>query len=268
MSYVQEALLCAARSVYAHRLFSQWKKGRYTMNNVQYQTMEHQSQDIRDRHVSRTEPTNVFRSRLAALALVVSGILFVLYPAIRPFSDETSLQGALAFASSSWVLAHSLAMLAFILLTLGLLGVYLRLQVTRVERTALWGLVLSWIGVGLTLPYYGAEVFGLHAIGQAALQQQDPGLLSLVNAVRWEQGIVFILVGLSLLAIGTILFAIVLWRSGILLRWSGIPLAIGFALYIPQFTTSQFVRVGHGLFILLACFILAWSMVKRNKASE
>ena len=141
------------------------------MNNVQYQTMEHQSQDIRDRHVSRTEPTNVFRSRLAALALVVSGILFVLYPAIRPFSDETSLQGALAFASSSWVLAHSLAMLAFILLTLGLLGVYLRLQVTRVERTALWGLVLSWIGVGLTLPYYGAEVFGLHAIGQAALQQ-------------------------------------------------------------------------------------------------
>jgi hypothetical protein len=231
------------------------------MNKIQYQTIEHHSQDTIDRQVSRIEPTNVFRSFLAALAFTVSGILFVLYPAIRPFSDESSLQGALAFASSSWVLAHSLAMLGFILLALGLLGLYLRLQATSVERTALWALVLSWIGVGLTLPYYGAEVFGLHAIGQEALRQQNPGLLSLVNAVRWEQGIVFILAGLSLLAVGTILFAIAIWRSGILLRWSGIPLAIGFALYIPQFTTSQFVRVGHGLFILLACLVLAWSMM-------
>jgi hypothetical protein len=204
---------------------------------------------------------------MAALALAVSGILFVLYPAIRPFSDEVSLQGARAFASSSWVLAHSLAMLAFILLTLGLLGLYLRLQATAVERGALWALLLSWLGVGLTLPYYGAEVFGLHAIGQAALQQHNPALLSLVNSVRWEQGIVFILTGLVLLAIGTILFAIAIWRSGSMLKWSGIPLAIGFALFIPQFTTSQFVRVGFGLFIMIACILLAWSLVKRNRTN-
>jgi hypothetical protein len=239
-------------------------KGRHTLSNTTLQTTAQDDHATLDRNMPGKSPANAFRSRLAALAFIVSGIFFVLYPAIRPFSDESSLQGALAFASSSWVLAHSLAMLAFILLTLGLLGLYLRLQATSVERTALWALVLSWIGVGLTLPYYGAEVFGLHAIGQAALQQQNPGLLSLVNAVRWEQGIVFILVGLFLLAVGTILFAIAVWRAGSPLRWSGVPLAVGFALYIPQFTTSQFVRVGHGLFILLACFLLAWSMVKRN----
>jgi hypothetical protein len=151
---------------------------------------------------------------------------------------------------------------------LGLLGVFLRLQATHVERSALWALVLSWIGVGLTLPYYGAEVFGLHAIGQAALQQHNPAILSLINAVRWEQGIVFILLGLSLIAIGIILFAIVIWRSGILLRWSGIPLAIGFALYIPQFTMPQSIRVVHGLFILIACLVLAWSMANRNRATD
>lgn len=33
-------------------------------------------------------------------------------------------------------------------------------------RRAIQALVLSWIGIGLTLPYYGAETFGLHAIGQ------------------------------------------------------------------------------------------------------
>src|SRR2546427_10969618 len=50
-------------------------------------------------------------ARLGALCLAVAGILFVLYPAIRPFSDETSLQGAEAFASNAWIVAHVLAML-------------------------------------------------------------------------------------------------------------------------------------------------------------
>jgi hypothetical protein len=48
-------------------------------------------------------------------------MLFVLYPAIRPFSDETSLQGAEAFASNAWIVAHVLAVLGFILLSLGVL---------------------------------------------------------------------------------------------------------------------------------------------------
>jgi len=37
--------------------------------------------------------TNVLRIRLAAISLTLSGIFFVLYPAIRPFSVESSLQG-------------------------------------------------------------------------------------------------------------------------------------------------------------------------------
>jgi hypothetical protein len=73
--------------------------------------------------------------------------------------------------------------------------------------------------------------------------------------------------GLLLLAVGTLLFAIAVWRLGSLPRWSGIPLAVGFALYIPQFSTPQFIRVGHGLFIMIACMLLAWSMAKRNRAS-
>jgi hypothetical protein len=238
------------------------------MSKTTLQTTARPSQELIDGHVSRIGPTNAFRSRGASLALAVSGLLFVLYPAIRPFSDESSLQGAAAFASPSWVLAHTLAILAFLLLTSGLLGLYLRLQATTARRSALAALIISWMGVGLTLPYYGAETFGLHAIGQEALKEHNAALLSLANAVRWEQGMVFILVGLFLLAVGTILFAIALWRSGGLPRWSGIALAIGFALYLPQFSTPQFIRVGHGLFLLLACLMLAWSMWKRNRAAQ
>jgi hypothetical protein len=144
----------------------------------------------------------VLRIRLAAISLALSGIFFVLYPATRPFSDESSLHGAEAFASLSWVLAHSLAMVAFVLLALGLLGLYIRLQETRVERRAIQALVLTWIGIGLTLPYYGAETFGLHAIGQEALREKNPALLSLVNAVRFEEGILFFIPGLLFLAAG------------------------------------------------------------------
>lgn len=237
-------------------------KRRKAMNKTIFQTTAIHSLDPADRKVSSRRPSNAFRSRLAVLSLALSGILFVLYPAIRPFSDESSLQGAAAFASLSWVLAHTLGMMAFLLLVLGLFGLFLHLQETTAQRITLPALVLSWIGVGLTLPYYGAETFGLRAIGQEALKQHNPALVSLANSVRLEQGAAFIVGGLFLLTIGTILFAIAIWRSGSFPRWSGIPLAAGFALYLPQFFTPQFIRVSHGLFITIACMLLAWSIWK------
>ena len=191
--------------------------------------------------------SNVLRIRLAALSLALSGVFFVLYPSIRPFSDESSLQGAEAFASFSWVLAHSLAMVAFVLFALGLFGLYIRLQETTVELRVIQGIVLIWIGIGLTLPYYGAETFGLHAIGQEAIREKNPALLSLVNSVRMQEGLVFFIPGLVLLAVGTSLFAIVIWRSNSLPKWSGIPVAVGFVLYLPQFFEPQSIRIVHGL---------------------
>ena len=200
-------------------------------------------------------------ARLTSACFALAGLLFVLYPAIRPFSDEKSLQGAAAFGSDAWVISHSLAIIAFILLALGLLGVYLLLRETRAGQLTLIGLVTSWIGVGLTLPFYGAEVFGLHAIGQAALRQNNPGLVSLAADVRGEPGIWFIVIGLVLLGVGIVVFAIAIWRSAVLWRWAGIPIAAGFALYLPQFTASQALRVAHGLLITVACGVIAWNLL-------
>lgn len=218
--------------------------------------------------MKKIQSTSPLQMPLATIALILSGVFFVLYPVIRPFSNESSLQGAAAFASYSWVLSHSLAIAAFILLTLGFLGLYIRLKETRVERHAMVALVLIWIGVGLTLPYYGLETFGLHAIGQEALRQNSPELLSLANSVRWQEGIVLIGAGLLLLAAGTIVFAVAIWKSSSPTRWSGIPLAIGFALYLPQFGTPQEIRVTHGLLIMIACILIAWSISNRSKAPK
>lgn len=197
-----------------------------------------------------------------AWPFALSGIFFVLYPTLRPFSSEVGLDGARAFGSSAWVAAHTLAILGFILLAIGCLGVYLRLRGASTERRALHALVLTWGGVGLTLPYYGAEVFGLHAVGQRAVAQSSPGLVKpLVHGIRWEAGIWFILVGLVLLAVGAILLATAIWRSGSPPRWTGVPLAAGLALYIPQFTGPQAIRIAHGLLMLAGCWWLGSLLV-------
>jgi hypothetical protein len=112
-----------------------------------------------------SEHTAPFRIRLSAASLVVAGVFFVLYPALRPFSDEASLQGAAAFSSPRWLMAHMLAMVAFTLLPVGMLGLHRSLEKTAAERSGFWALMLTMVGIGLTLPFYGGEAYGLHAIG-------------------------------------------------------------------------------------------------------
>lgn len=209
-------------------------------------------------------PTDANRSRLSASALVISGILFVLYPAIRPFSDEASLQGAAAFASTQWLVAHMLAMVAFTLLPLGLSGLHRSLQESAVEHLGYWAVVLSWIGTGLTLPFYGGEAYGLHAIGQEAIRQQTAALVSLAAVVRSGPGLVMFLIGLLLLAIAAITFAIALWRSGSYPKWSGIPFALGVGLYIPQFFGTQPLRVAHGLLVAIGCLWIAAGLWRQS----
>src|SRR2546421_9246886 len=195
-------------------------------------------------------------ARLGALCLAVAGTLFVLYPAIRPFSDETTLQGAEAFASNAWIVAHVLAMLGFILLSLGVLGACSHLRQGPGERPAALAVVLSWVGAGLTLPYYGAEAFGLHAIGQEAVRQHNPTLVHLAAEVRNGPGLILFVPGLLMLGLGAIALGIAVWRSGVLPRWSGVPFALGFALYIPQFFGNQPIRVAHGILVAGGCLWL------------
>ncbi len=209
----------------------------------------------------RAATTTRAGSFVACFAL--SGLFFVLYPAIRPFSSEVGLDGAQAFASSRWIVAHSLGILGFVLFGLGALGLYLRLSDSVVAGSMVAALALVWLGVGLTIPYYGAEVFGLHAVGQRAISRNEPAMLKpLTHDIRWEAGIYFIIVGLLLLAVGAILIARAVWRSDRFNRWSGVPLAAGLVLYIPQFTGPQSVRVAHGLLMLAGCAWLGWELAR------
>ncbi len=204
------------------------------------------------------------RTRLAAGALAVAGILFVLYPVIRPFSDEESLQGAAAFAMEAWTVAHMLAMGGFILLTVGLVGLYGALQNTSVERLAFRALIVGLVGVGLTLPYYGGEAFGLHAIGQATLWRHDVTLMKVADSVRTGPQLPMFSLGLLLIGVSAVIVAAALWKSRVFSKWSGVPFAVGFALYIPQFFGTQPIRVAHGLLVAAGCVWLAATLWERS----
>ncbi|WP_373231452.1 hypothetical protein [Cohnella sp.] len=225
----------------------------------------------KDNHVVSRSAANTNRIQFSVMALTVAGILFVLYPTLRPFSDETSLLGAAAFASTNWIVAHVMAILAFVLLTAGLFGLYISLQDTFVEHLALRSLVFTWLGAGLTLPFYGAEVFGLNAIGLEAIKQQSADLISLANDVRFGPGFFMILSGLVLMAVGSILAAVAIWKSRIMPKWSGIPLALGFLMYLPQFMGTQPIRVAHGLVVATGCLWIAagvWRQSNKKKPQQ
>jgi hypothetical protein len=186
------------------------------------------------------------------LALVLSGILFLLYPAFRPWTDESTVDGAIrAMGSNAWVASHFFAMVGFILVPLGLLA--LRNKVPA---------ILFWIGAGLVLPYYGAEDFGLHAIARNGVD-----VLELAETVRYQPLAVTIFgTGLILIAVAGVSVAVLVWRDGTLARLGGILFGLGFALFLPQFYTPAPVRIAHGALVAVGCIVLA-AALWRNRAS-
>ncbi|GEL17910.1 hypothetical protein [Pseudonocardia asaccharolytica] len=204
-------------------------------------------------------PNLARRANAGPLALAAAGVLFVLYPAVRPYTDETSApDAAVAFASPLWIVAHLAAVAGFVLVAFGLLALRDRLVSTPGGRLALAALGVWWVGAGMVLPFYGAEIFALHEIGERIRRTGDVGVFDLVEAVRTGpvQFTVFGL-GLLLLAVAAVLAALAVGRSGALGRWSGVAFAVGFGLYLPQFFAAPGLRIAHGVLVCVGCVIIA-----------
>jgi hypothetical protein len=204
--------------------------------------------------------------RFGAIALAMSGLLFFLYPAVRPWHDESTTGGALASMSSgAWVAAHLFAMLALILMPLGMLALYGLLATSRGGGLALAATVIMWVGAGLTLPYYGAEDFALHAIASQVRSGETLDLLGLVDAIRFNAvASTTFATGLVMLGLGGVLVAISIWRTAILPRFSGVPLAIGLVLLIPQFYLPGWARIAHGVLVAIGLVWLAVALWTRT----
>lgn len=185
--------------------------------------------------------------------LVLAGVLFLLYPVLRPWTDETTASGAHeAMSSSAWVVSHFLAIVGFVLVPLGLLGIR--------HITGLRPVVVMWVGAGLTLPYYGAEDFGLHAAAT-----EGTNLLAVADAVRYNPvAVTSFAVGLVTLAVGAVLVAVAVSRVN---KYGAVAFAAGFVLFLPQFFTPAPVRIAQGVLMLVGLVWLAFTTARTAQLS-
>ncbi|WP_088945817.1 hypothetical protein [Rhodococcus sp. 1168] len=190
-----------------------------------------------------------------------AAVMFLAYPIMRPYSTEVGMEGAEAFAQTNWVVAHVSAMLGFVAIALALRSLEHVVAATAGAATAGTAVVLTWIGVGLTLTYYGAEAFALNAVGAKAVSDAEPAIMDLADPIR--NGAVQISmfgIGLVLVLVGGIFAALAVRRSGVLPAWAGLPIAVGLALFLPQFFASPALRIGHGVVMFVGCVVMAWAM--------
>lgn len=200
--------------------------------------------------------------RHLVMPAVSSGVLMATYLLLRPYGDAgspTSPEAAEAFASSWWVIAHLAGALG--LVQLARVGLRLDdLLGTTATMIARWS---GLAGAALVLPVYGAETFGLHTVGTAALT--DPSVMPLAAGVRGQEhpaGLTIFAAGLLLLAVSGLSTAMA-WRGAVRSgrwtapSWAAGPLAAGALLILPQFFLPPAGRMTFGVAYAAAALTLA-----------
>lgn len=176
---------------------------------------------------------------------IATGVLMAGYLLLRPYGDvEQGAAMAEAFASPAWVAAHILGALALA----SFARLALRVADLGDSTTARIGRFTGLAGAVLVLPYYGAETFGLHAVGSRALA--DPGTLELVDPIRNQPA------ALTMFGLGLVLLAVAAVCVGRVLGRPAWPLAAAMALVLPQYFLPPFARMAFGVATLIAAVIL------------
>lgn len=191
--------------------------------------------------------------RRTTILLLATGAALTIYPVLRPYSAETGADGAAAFASPLWIAAHVSAMLGFLAFALAV----------RAMQPGSFAETATWIGIGLLLPYYGAETFALNVLGVRAQETGEVTLFDLAEPIRFGpvQMTMFGL-GLVSLAVGAIALA---RQIG---SWQAWVFAAGFVLFLPQFFGPPWVRIAHGVLILVGAAVLAMKLAQPKARQE
>lgn len=217
-------------------------------------------------HASAAAETAAHGPRHPLLApTVATGVLMAAYLVLRPYGDvpaSTTPTAARAFASPWWIVAHLCG--AFAIASFG----QLTLRLADVDRSlpARLGRSAGLAGTVLVLPYYGAETFGLHALGQRALEA-DPAALELVDVVRDQAAAVtMFVVGLLLLGLAGILIGLTWQRRGGRMAWAAWPLGLMVAAIAPQFYLPPGGRAAFGLAYAMSAALLVVAALRAEDA--
>lgn len=207
------------------------------------------------------------RTPAAAAWFALAGTAFVLYPALRPWSSEQGTAGAEAFGSTAWVASHALGMLGFVAVAFGLRAAARRAPWPWGGRPVAEAESRAWLAVALLLPYYGAEAYGLHAVGRHVTEHGDTGVLEIADAFRYQPlAVTTFTAGLVLLVLVGGRLAHGLWHAGSAARAGGLLTGVGLATYLPQFFTAPEVRVAHGVLLGAGLLLVAATASRGRQA--
>lgn len=219
-----------------------------------------------------SKPPTDPRARMGALAFALAGVLFVIYEAAAPRLDQTTLEGAESWTTAGWSVAHLAAIVGLILFPLGYGALRGHLEGTPNEKTAFMAATIGYIGSALTISYYGAEVYGLKAIGERAVADGDATMTEVGDAFRYDPTAMGVfMIGLILIAVAAVLAAVAVWRSGTLNKWSAVPLAVLLVTMLPQFFLPHSGRIVWGAMVTVAALWLAaelWRAPAKQSAQE
>ncbi|MGV9669754.1 hypothetical protein ACWDPV_04045 [Gordonia sp. NPDC003504] len=201
-------------------------------------------------HMPRTATST---SAASGVATIIAGVMFTLYPLICGFGSEEGRAGAEAFAAPSWMTAHLCAMTGFVLIAVALR--FLPSAGSALELTA-------WLAASFLLPYYGAEAYGLTALGHWARDNGNYDALAIADGFRyaWVPMITFGIGWFLLAAVGIALIVhAARKRGGPAMDRLGATLSgLGLTLFLPVFFVPGALRIAHG--IVLAVGLIIWGV--------
>lgn len=212
-----------------------------------------------------TVPARPSADRRSLVAPAIgTGLLMLVYLVVRPYGDADSgqtMEAARAFASNPWVVAHvagALALACFAWLALQHALVVPGRSSALSAGTALAGLVL-------VLPYYGAETFALHVIGDRAAGG-DQIALELIDPIRNNPvAMTMFGLGLVMIAFAAVLLALIWWREDTGPAWAVWPLTAAVVLFLPQFFLPPGGRVTYGVLYAVSAGLLLLGLRGRTR---
>ncbi len=152
--------------------------------------------------------------RWSGLALLVAGMLWLL----SIFHPPDTLDGMLAPA---WGPSHYVTAIASVFLVFGLIGLY----AYQVAKVGWLGLIAFILSLAASAMLTSAELF---AGALAPTLAANPATQSLVNP-RQAGPFVIVIGAIAVLAtVGNILLGIAIMRAGVLPRWAGLLIIIGY----------------------------------------
>jgi hypothetical protein len=162
-------------------------------------------------------------TRMASVALVIAGVIFILIQPLHPHEDVASI------TTGAWFIVHVLSLTMAVLGLAGITGVYL----SQITRSGIFGL-LGYLVFSLffitqaAVNFAEAFILPLSAAGSPELTEDIASLFATGYVLQTDVGPLAVVgsAGAVLYLGGGILFAVGVLRANVLPRWTGILLIV------------------------------------------